>query len=466
MAIATVNPATGRTVKTFDPHGEREIEEKVARAFGAAPQMRGTPPQDRARLVGRLAEVLTRRREELARLMTLEMGKLHGAALAEVDKCATGCRYYAENGPRMVADEPVQTDAQRSFVRYQPLGVVLAVMPWNFPLWQVFRFAAPALAAGNVGLLKHASNVPQTALAVEDLVREAGFVQGAFQTLLIGGDRVGRLLDDPRIAAATLTGSEGAGRSIGEAAGRNIKKVVLELGGSDPFLVLPSADLEKAVEVGVAARVQNAGQSCIAAKRFIVHDRIYDRFAEKMAARMQALRVGDPDDPKTEVGPLASKQVLDDLEDQVKRMIQAGAKVLAGGKRLQRDGFFFEPTLLTDAGPGTPGRDEEVFGPVATLIRAKDLDDAIGIANSTRFGLGSAAFTQDAKEIERLAEELWAGQVFVNGMVKSDPRLPFGGVKASGHGRELSVHGLREFVNIKTVWIGDGGQRQRQGGVE
>jgi succinate-semialdehyde dehydrogenase/glutarate-semialdehyde dehydrogenase len=466
MAIATTNPATGKTMKTFEPHGEREIEDKVARAVKAADALRTTPAKERARLVGRLGDVLSRRRDELARTMTLEMGKLHAAALAEVDKCATACRFYAENGPRMLADEVVQTDAQRSFVRYQPLGVVLAVMPWNFPLWQVVRFAAPALTAGNAGLLKHASNVPQTALAMEDLVREAGFVAGAFQTLLIGSDRVGRLLEDPRIAAATLTGSEGAGRSIGEAAGRNLKKVVLELGGSDPFLVLPSANLDKAAEVAVGARVQNAGQSCIAAKRFIVHDRVYDAFAGKMAARMQALRVGDPDDAKTEVGPLASKQVLDDLEDQVRRMVDAGAKVLAGGKRVKRDGFFFEPTLLTDAGPGTPGRDEEVFGPVATIFHARDLDEAIQLANATRFGLGSAAFTNDAKEIERLADELWAGQVFVNGMVKSDPRLPFGGVKASGHGRELSVHGLREFVNMKTVWIGEAGQRERLSGTE
>jgi succinate-semialdehyde dehydrogenase/glutarate-semialdehyde dehydrogenase len=297
-------------------------------------------------------------------------------------------------------------------------------------------------------------------------VREAGFVAGAFQTLLIGSERVARLLEDPRIAAATLTGSEGAGRSIGEAAGRNLKKVVLELGGSDPFVVLPSANLDKAAEVAVGARVQNAGQSCIAAKRFIVHERVYDAFAGKMAARMKALRVGDPDDPKTEVGPLSSKQVLDDLEDQVRRMVEAGSQVLAGGKRLARDGFFFEPTLLTDAGPGTPGRDEEVFGPVATLFRVRDLDEAISLANATRFGLGSAAFTNDAKEIERLVDDLWAGQVFVNGMVKSDPRLPFGGVKASGHGRELSVHGLHEFVNIKTIWIGEAGQRERFSGTE
>src|SRR6266481_1659944 len=397
MAIATVDPATGKTVRTFQPHTDAQVEEKLARAF--------------------------------------------------------------------VADEEVKSDAVRSLIRYQPLGVVLAVMPWNFPLWQVFRFAAPGLVAGNAAVLKHASNVPQCALAIEEVFREAGFPEGAFQTVLIEGSRASKLLDDPRIAAATLTGSEGAGRSIGEAAGRNIKKVVLELGGSDPFIVMPSADLEKAVKVGVEARVQNAGQSCIAAKRFIVHERIYDEFAQRMAKRISELRVGDPNDESTDVGPLSSKQVLDDLEDQVKRMIAKGSKVLAGGKRLDRPGFFFQPTLLTDAGPGTPGRDEEVFGPVATLFKVRDAGEAIQLANATRFGLGSAAWTRDPGEVRRLTAELQAGQVFINGMVKSDPRLPFGGVKASGHGRELHAIGMREFVNWKTVWIGEGAE-QRFSGTE
>jgi succinate-semialdehyde dehydrogenase/glutarate-semialdehyde dehydrogenase len=465
MAIATVDPSTGKTVRTFQPHTETQLEEKLRRAEAAVRPQRETAPAERARLVARAGEILKARREELGRLMTQEMGKLKGAALGEVDKCALGCRYYAENGPRFVADEEVKTDAVRSLIRYQPLGVVLAVMPWNFPLWQVFRFAAPALAAGNVGLLKHASNVPQTALAVEDIFREAGFPEGAFQTLLIESSRVGKLLEDPRIAAATLTGSEGAGRSIGEAAGRNLKKVVLELGGSDPFIVLPSADVEKAANVAVEARIQNAGQSCIAAKRFIVHERIYDDFAQRMARRMSELRVGDPQDDATEIGPLASRQVLEDLEDQVKRMIAKGAKVLAGGKRVERPGFFFQPTVLTDAGPGTPGRDEEIFGPVATVFKVRDTSEAIQLANATRFGLGSAAWTREPAEVRRLTDELQAGQVFINGMVKSDPRLPFGGVKASGHGRELSVFGLREFVNMKTVWIGEGGA-QSQAGVE
>ncbi|HVI24402.1 MAG TPA: NAD-dependent succinate-semialdehyde dehydrogenase [Myxococcales bacterium] len=457
MPIATVNPATGRTVKTFEAHSDRDVEDRIVRATRAAAKMREIPAQERARLVARLGDALTQRREELAKLMTLEMGKLHGAALAEVDKCALGCRFYAENGPRFVADEVVQTDARRSFVRYQPLGVVLAVMPWNFPLWQVVRFAAPALAAGNVGLLKHASNVPQCALAMEDLVAQSGFPEGAFQTLLIGSDKVAKILQDPRVAAATLTGSEGAGRSIGETCGRNLKKVVLELGGSDPYVVLPSADLDKAIETAVTARIQNAGQSCIAAKRFIVHRDVHDKFSQGMAARMKALRLGDPSDPKTEIGPLASAQVLEDLEAQVRKMVASGSKVLAGGKRVARDGFFFEPTVLTDAGPGTPGRDEEIFGPVATVFRAEDIGEAISLANATRFGLGASAWSRDAKEIERLANDLWAGQVFINGMVKSDPRLPFGGVKASGHGRELSAVGLREFVNVKTVWVGEGG---------
>jgi len=457
MPIASVNPATGRTVKSFDAHSDRDVEDRIVRATRAAAKMREMPATERARLVGRLGDVLTQRREELGKLMTVEMGKLHGAALAEVDKCATGCRFYAENGPRFIADEPVQTDARRSFIRYQPLGVVLAVMPWNFPLWQVVRFAAPALAAGNVGLLKHASNVPQCALAMEDVVKQAGFPEGAFQTLLVGSDKVAKLLQDPRIAAATLTGSEGAGRSIGETCGRNLKKVVLELGGSDPYVVLPSADLDTAIETAVTARVQNAGQSCIAAKRFIIHGDVYDRFTQGMAARMKALRVGDPTDPKTEVGPLASAQVLEDIEAQVRKMVASGSKVLAGGKRVPRDGFFFEPTVLTDAGPGSPGRDEEIFGPVATVFRAGDIVEAIALANATRFGLGASAWSRDAKEIDRLTSELWAGQVFINGMVKSDPRLPFGGVKASGHGRELSAIGLREFVNVKTIWVGEGG---------
>jgi succinate-semialdehyde dehydrogenase/glutarate-semialdehyde dehydrogenase len=385
--------------------------------------------------------------------MTLEMGKLRKAGVAEIEKCAAGCRYYAENAEGHLAPEPVQTDARRSEKQFQPLGPVLAIMPWNFPFWQVFRFAAPALMAGNVGLLKHASNVPQCALAIEEIFRDAGYPEGCFQTLLIGSDKVKKIVEDPRVLAATLTGSDAAGRSLASIAGAVVKKTVLELGGSDPFVVLPSADLDKAVQVGVAARVQNAGQSCIAAKRFIVHEKIAPEFEKRFVERMRALKIGDPQDDATEVGPLASKQVLEDIERQVRAAREQGATLACGGRRLDRPGFFFEPTVMLNS-KGTRVWREEVFGPVAALARAKDLDEAIALANDTQYGLGSAAFSQDAKEIERLVQDLEAGQVFINGMVKSDPRLPFGGIKASGYGRELSREGIREFVNIKTVWIG------------
>jgi len=454
MPIESINPATGEKVRSFQALGEAQIEEKLARAERAFHAWRTSAFPERSRLLLRAAEVLTARREELGRLMTLEMGKLHRAALGEVDKCAGACRYYAEEGPRHLADETVETDARRSFVRFQPLGPVLAVMPWNFPFWQVFRFAAPALMAGNVGLLKHASNVPQTALAIEEVFAQAGFPEGAFQTLLVPSDRVKKLVEDRRIVAATLTGSEEAGRSLAATAGAQLKKVVLELGGSDPFLVMPSADFEKAVQTAVAARVQNAGQSCIAAKRFIVHEQIAERFEREFARRMAALRVGDPQEDQTELGPLATEQVLHDVHAQVRKSIEAGARLVTGGKRIDRRGFFYEPTVLADPPPGSPAHDEEIFGPVATLFRARDLGHAIAIANDSRFGLGSAAFTQDAAEEERLARELEAGSVFINGMVKSDARLPFGGVKASGYGRELSREGIREFTNVKTVWMG------------
>jgi succinate-semialdehyde dehydrogenase/glutarate-semialdehyde dehydrogenase len=373
--------------------------------------------------------------------------------VAEIEKCATGCRYYAENGEAHLAPEAVATDAKRSEKRFQPLGPVLAVMPWNFPFWQVFRFAAPALMAGNVGLLKHASIVPQCALAIEEALRDAGFPEGVFQTLLVGADKVKRLIDDPRIVAATLTGSDAAGRSLGSAAGAQLKKTVLELGGSDPFLVLPSADLDKAVKTAVAARVQNAGQSCIAAKRFIVHERIAEEFEKRFVQTMAALRVGDPQDDASEVGPLSSEQQVRDVEKQVRGAVEEGARLACGGTRLQRAGYFFAPTVLLSAEKTLAWR-EEVFGPVAAVARAKDLDDAIGKANDTQFGRGAAAFTTDSREIDRLTDELEAGSVFINGMVKSDPRLPFGGIKASGYGRELSREGIREFTNVKTVWIG------------
>ena len=450
MTIASVNPSTGETLKTFSPDSDAVIEEKLQRAAVAARVWRRTSFAERAQRLSRAAAILEQRKEALGRLMTLEMGKLRKAAIGEIEKCANGCRYYAENAERLLAPEPVQTDARRSEKRFQPLGPVLAVMPWNFPFWQVFRFAAPALMAGNVGLLKHASNVPQCALAIEEIFRESGYPEGCFQTLLVGSEKVKKILEDRRIAAATLTGSDGAGRSLATTAGAQLKKTVLELGGSDPFVVLPSADLEKAVQVAIAARVQNAGQSCIAAKRFIVHEKIAPEFEKRFVQGMRALRIGDPQDDATEVGPLASRQVLDDLEKQVRG---AGRTPACGGHRVDRPGFFFEPTVILDA-KGTRVWAEEVFGPVAAVTRAKDLDEAIALANDTQFGLGAAAFTQDPRETERLVDELEAGQVFINGMVKSDPRLPFGGIKASGYGRELSEEGIREFTNTKTVWVG------------
>ena len=406
----------------------------------------------------RAAEILEDEKKSFARTMTLEMGKPINAAVQEAEKCAWVCRYYAENAERHLADEIVETNATKSFIRYQPLGVVLAVMPWNFPFWQVFRFAAPALMAGNVGLLKHASNVPQCALAIEDIFRRAGFMEGAFQTLLIGSDAVQTVLEDPRVAAATLTGSEPAGRSVASIAGRQIKKTVLELGGSDPFIVMPSADFEDAVSTAVKARTINNGQSCIAAKRFIVHDEIYDRFEKEFVESMKRLRVGDPIEESIDVGPLATEQILKDLEEQVQVSVAAGAKLLTGGHRVKFDGAlargnFYEPTVLVDIPKDSPAYRDEIFGPVASLFRIGTLGEAIDLANATTFGLGSAAWTNEEKERDRFINDLEAGCVFINGMVASDPRLPFGGVKHSGYGRELSYFGIREFVNIKTVWI-------------
>jgi succinate-semialdehyde dehydrogenase/glutarate-semialdehyde dehydrogenase len=391
--------------------------------------------------------------------MTLEMGKLLRAAVQEVEKCALACRYYADHAAHFLADEEVSTQAARSFVRYQPLGPVLAIMPWNFPFWQVFRFAAPALMAGNVALLKHASNVPQCALAIEEVLHRAGFPEGAFQTLLIGSDRVSRLIEDPRIRAITLTGSVGAGGSVAAVAGKQIKKTVLELGGSDPFLVMPSANLDQAVATAVQARTLNNGQSCIAAKRFIVDRRIADEFERRFTQRMASLKVGDPMNDATDIGPLATAEVLESLEHQVNQTVKLGAQILLGGKRLDRAGNFFAPTVLTDIPPNSPAHAEELFGPVASLFRADGMADAIRIANDSQFGLGSCAWTNDPGERELFIDQIEAGLAFVNGMVVSDPRLPFGGVKRSGYGRELSVHGIREFVNIKSVSIHEGDQK-------
>ena len=406
----------------------------------------------------RAAEILEKEKKEFARLMTIEMGKPIKAAVQETEKCAWVCRYYAEHAERHLADEIIETNATRSFVRFQPLGVVLAIMPWNFPFWQVFRFAAPALMAGNVGLLKHASNVPQCALAIEDIFRRAGFLEGAFQTLLIGSEEVQRVLEDPRVAAATLTGSEPAGRSVASIAGKQIKKTVLELGGTDPFIVMPSADLEPATATAVKARTINNGQSCIAAKRFIVHAQIYDEFEKRFVESMKALRIGDPMDEATDIGPLATAQILKDLEEQVQVSVAAGAKILTGGQKFKADGDlargnFYEPTVLADIPKDSPAYRDELFGPVASLFRVANIDEAIELANDTPFGLGSAAWTNDESDLKRFVEELEAGSVFINGLVASDPRLPFGGVKHSGFGRELGEFGIREFVNIKTIWI-------------
>ena len=453
MAIATTNPATGEVLKTFESLTPAEIEAKLQQAADAFRSYRKMSFVDRRSKMMRLAEILEREKEECARLMTLEMGKPFKAAVAEATKCAAGCRYYAENAERFLADEVVDTGAKRSFVRYLPSGPILAVMPWNFPFWQVMRFVAPALMAGNVGLLKHASNVPQCALKIEELVLQAGFPEGVFQTLLIGSGPVDGILNDPRVVAATLTGSEGAGIQVGISAARRIKKVVLELGGSDPFIVMPSADLDAAIATAVDARVQNNGQSCIAAKRFIIAESIASEFEQKFVQRMQGLRIGDPFDENTQLGPLASADAVATLDADVKKSVAAGARVLTGGHPLPGPGSFYAPTVLTDIPKGSPAYSEEFFGPVASIFRVKNVDEAIHIANDVRFGLGASAWTNDPGETERFVNELEAGMVFVNKMVASDPRVPFGGVKYSGHGRELSAIGIREFMNIKTVWI-------------
>jgi succinate-semialdehyde dehydrogenase / glutarate-semialdehyde dehydrogenase len=453
MAIATIDPANGHTVKTFESLSDAQIEQRVQRAADTFREYRKTPFADRARKMLKAAEILEKEKDSIGRLMTLEMGKPLRAAVAEAAKCATACRYYAENAQKFLADEIVETSAKRSFIRYLPLGPVLAVMPWNFPFWQVIRFAAPALMAGNVGLLKHASNVPQCALKLEEIFRSAGFPDGAFQTLLIGSQKVDALLSDSRIVAATLTGSEQAGIQVGVGAAKRIKKVVLELGGSDPFIVMPSADLETAVATAVEARIINNGQSCIAAKRFIVAEPVAEAFERKFVKRMEALIVGDPLDEKTELGPLATADAVVSLDADVHKTIEAGARLLTGGRPLPRPGNFYAPTVLTNIPKDSPAYNEEFFGPVASIFRVRNIDEAIRVANDSRFGLGASAWTNDDQERERFINELESGMVFINKMVASDPRIPFGGVKQSGYGRELGAHGIREFTNIKTVWI-------------
>jgi succinate-semialdehyde dehydrogenase/glutarate-semialdehyde dehydrogenase len=455
MAIRTLNPATGELVRTFKAHTDEEIETKLQQAVETFRAWRRVPFAERGRMMVRACQILESDKNQLAKTMTIEMGKPFSAAVQEVEKCARACDYYAKNAECFLADEKAQSSATRTFVKYQPLGPVLAIMPWNFPLWQVFRFAAPGLMAGNIGLLKHASNVPQCALAIEDVFRRAGFPEGAFQTLLIGTDKVPRVIEDPRVAAVTLTGSVGAGSSVAQTAGKQIKKTVLELGGSDPFIVMPSANMIQTVETAVQARIVNNGQSCIAAKRFIVHEQIADEFEYRFVERMKALKVGDPMDERTDIGPLATKEVLDGLDEQVQQTVQAGARVLCGGRKDGRPGFFYTPTVLTDIPKKSPAYLDELFGPVASVFRAKDIEDAIRIANDSKFGLGSSLWSNDEGERAMFIDQIEAGLAFINGMVASDPRIPFGGVKQSGYGRELSVHGIREFVNVKTVCINE-----------
>jgi succinate-semialdehyde dehydrogenase/glutarate-semialdehyde dehydrogenase len=453
MAIATINPANGQTVKTFTPHTAVEVDAKLTLATNTFKSFRTLPFSQRGEWFCNAADILEQRQTELAQLMTLEMGKPIKQAIAEVNKCALVCRFYADKAEEFLADERVKTDASQSFIAYQPLGVILAVMPWNFPFWQVFRFAAPALMAGNVGLLKHASNVPQCALAIADIFQQAGFPEGAFQTLLIGGKEASALMADDRIQAATLTGSEPAGASLASAAAQQIKKTVLELGGSDPFIVLEDADLDEALNLAVPARMQNNGQSCIAAKRFIVQESIAATFFAKLAEKFQALNIGDPTLETTDIGPLATPDILQDIIEQVEQTLAAGATCLCGGKALDQPGNYYPPTLLTEITPTSPAYRQEFFGPVALGFTVKNLEAAIALANDIPFGLGASAWTNNPEAQQWLIRELEAGAVFINGMTKSDPRIPFGGIKRSGFGRELGRMGILEFVNAKTVWV-------------
>ena len=464
MAIATINPVTGEEVKSFEELTDDQIEQKIRLAAETFPEYRKTSFEERSRMLLRAAEILEEEAEDFARIMTTEMGKTFASAVGEANKCARGCRYYAENAEKFLAEEVLDLDVARTSIRYQPLGTILAIMPWNFPFWQVFRFAAPALMAGNVGLLKHASNVPQCALAIEDVIHRAGFPEGAFQTLLIGSSKVQAILDDPRVRAATLTGSEPAGREVASEAGSQVKKTVLELGGSDPFIVMPSADFDTTVNAAVTSRTLNNGQSCINAKRIIVHEEIAEEFERRYVEAMAALKVGDPMSEDTDMGPLATAQMLEDVDGQVRASIEAGAKVLTGGKPPEGPGNFYPPTVLSDIPEGCPAHQEEIFGPVASMFRARDVEDAVRIANDTDFGLSSSVWTNDESESERFINEIEAGMVYINRMTESTPEIPFGGIKNSGYGRELSHLGIREFVNQKTVWIEP--TADDEGGVE
>lgn len=452
--MKSINPATGQVIRSFEEMSAAEVTDRIADAAAAFRAYRYSSMTQRSVQMLRAAEILEHTKQDLAQLMTLEMGKPIGASVAEVEKCAWACRYYAEHAEEFLADEEVRTNASFSYVTYQPLGVILAIMPWNFPFWQVFRFAAPALMAGNTVLLKHASNVPQCALAIAEIFKRAGFPEDVFQTLLVSSEHVAGIIADPNVAAVTLTGSEAAGSAVGAQAGKVIKKAVLELGGSDPFIVMPSADLDVAVETAVKARTINNGQSCIAAKRFIVDETIADEFERRFVQAMEKLVIGDPMDAKTQIGPLATESIVNQLDEQVRASIVAGARLVTGGQRLDRPGYYYAPTVLTDIPEQAPAYRDELFGPVASIFRVNSLHEAIRIANDTTFGLGSSVWTHDPSEQIEFIRDLEAGQVFINGMVASDPRLPFGGVKRSGYGRELGVWGIREFVNVKTVWIG------------
>jgi succinate-semialdehyde dehydrogenase / glutarate-semialdehyde dehydrogenase len=453
MAIASTSPATGETIKHFEPQTEADIEHGFELAVRGFEQYRRTSFRERAEKLRRAAEILEAERNSLAHIITTEMGKLLRDSVSEIEKCARGCRFYADHGEEFLREQILPSDAERSSVRYQPLGIVLAIMPWNFPFWQVFRFAAPALMAGNVALLKHASNVPQCALAIEEIFRRGGFDDGVFQTLLIENDAVEKIIRDPRVQAVTLTGSDRAGSAVAATAGRELKKCVLELGGSDPFIVMPSADFDVALSTGAKARMINSGQSCIAAKRFILADAIYEKFVEDFVGEVRKLPLGDPLDEATQLAPLASENILRGVDKQVQKSVAAGARLLCGGKRADRAGYFYEPTVLADIPKHSPAYREEVFGPVALIFRVRDRAEAVALANDSQFGLGASVWTNDPEEQEFFARELETGMVFINAMVASDPRLPFGGVKRSGYGRELGAEGIREFTNIKTVYL-------------
>jgi succinate-semialdehyde dehydrogenase / glutarate-semialdehyde dehydrogenase len=454
MPLQSINPATGKLMKNWAEHSAAQVDACVMKADEAFCSWRRSGFSERSRLLLRVAQILEQDKKNLARLMSDEMGKPILQAISEIEKCALACVYYAENAEKILAPEVVAGIAGASYVRFDPLGPILAVMPWNFPFWQVFRFAAPALMAGNVCLLKHSANVPGCAQRMGDIFKQAGFPEHVFTVLLIGSGQVEALIAHPLIRAVTLTGSGQAGRQVAEQAGRNLKKVVLELGGSDPFIVLADAPMDSCVPTAVNARMINSGQSCIAAKRFIVEAKILDRFSSEFIAAVSALKIGDPLDESNDLGPLARADLVDELERQVRESVSRGARILTGGKRLSdRPGFYYQPTVLGDVRPGMPAYDDELFGPVAALISARDAQDAVRIANDTPFGLGASIWTRDLDQAEKLAAAIDAGMVFINGLVRSDPRLPFGGIKRSGFGRELSHYGIKEFVNIKTVVI-------------